>query len=148
MKHLRPKLFSSIVLSISLILITAAIGYASEPPPGFTISGPPVVGVLTLENQRDDAGNELGWITVTFRGFCKIEYVKKKLCYFTFPSQITSFADITQALLLNYVLQWEGPSDCYSECGGEDIIITKVLKFKKAGDKITADVIFKFLIPM
>ncbi len=134
------------ILIIPLMLITAAIGYAAEPPPpGYTIGGPSVVGTLTLQNLRDDAGNETGLITVTFRGFCKVEYVKMKLCYFYLP--VDSFASITKDMLLNYVLQGEGPPDCYSGCGGEDIIITKVLLFRKKGDTITADVIFRFLIP-
>ena len=141
------KIFLVIILLIPLMLIAIPVGNAGEPPPpGFMISGPNIFGKLTLENQRDDAGDELGYITVTFRGFCKVEYVKKKLCYFQLPPGFL-FASITQDMLLHYILQYEGPPDCYSECGSEDIIIIKVLNFKKAGDKITADVVFKFLIP-
>jgi len=76
------KIFLVIILLIPLMLIAIPVGNAGEPPPpGFMISGPNIFGKLTLENQRDDAGDELGYITVTFRGFCKVEYVKKKLCY-------------------------------------------------------------------
>ncbi|HVP80106.1 MAG TPA: hypothetical protein VMV04_19670 [Thermodesulfobacteriota bacterium] len=133
------------VFLIPVMFFSPRISIGGEPPPGFTIGGPVIVGMLTLENERDDAGEPTGWMTVTFRGMCKVEYVKKKLCYF--PLQIP-FADITKENLLYYVLQYEGPSDCYSECGGEDIIITKVLKFKNAGDRIYAEVVFRFLIPI
>jgi hypothetical protein len=134
------------VFLIPLMLLPPSISIGGEPPPGFTIGGPAIVGVLTLENERDDFGVETGYMTVTFRGLCKIEYVKKKLCYFPLPPEFP-FAAITKEMLLNYVLQYEGPPDCYSECGGEDIIITRVLKFKNARDRITAEVIFRFLIP-
>jgi len=136
------------ILLIPLMLLSPNISIGGEPPPGFTIGGPGVAGMLILENERDDAGNELYWMTVTFRGMCKREYVKKKLCYFPFPQEIISFADITSDMLLYYVLLGEGPPDCYSECGTEDIIITKVRKFRNYRDKIVADVVFRFLIPI
>lgn len=134
------------VFLIPLMLLPPSISIGGEPPSGYTIGGPAIVGVLTLENERDDAGTELGWMTVTFRGLCKIEYVKKKLCYFPLPQGVP-FAAITKEMLFNYVLQYEGPPDCNSECGNEDIMITKVAKFKNARDKIIAEVIFRFLIP-
>jgi hypothetical protein len=140
------KMVLASILLIPLMLLSPNISIGGEPPPGFTIGGPAIVGLLTLENERDDAGAETGWITVTFRGMCKIEYVKKKLCYFYLPPEFP-FAAITKEVLLYYVLQYEGPPDCYSECGGEDIIITKVRKFRRIGDRIVADVIFRFLIP-
>jgi hypothetical protein len=150
------KILMTVVFLISLIFISAQVGFGGEPPPeGYTIGGPSVVGQVMLENQRDGAGNELGYMTFTFRGFCKWEYVKDKICYFPFPAIISTFADITKDLLLNFILYGQGPSDCNSECGGEDIIVTKVNNFRRTAssknspykDIIIADIVFRFLIP-
>jgi hypothetical protein len=130
------------VLIITLMLITVPIASANEPPPGFTIGGPALIGTLIVEYQY--YGEPYYYMTVTFRGWCKTEYVKKKYCDFPF---LTGLDEITRESMLNYVWSLEGPPDCNSECGGEDIIITRVLKFKKTGGKIVADVVFRFLIP-
>jgi hypothetical protein len=140
------KIFKMIVLLISLIFISPHVGFGGEPfPPNTYIGGPPIVGELTLKNQRDDKGEPTGYMTATFRGFCKTEYVKKKYCdfYLSVP-----FDEITRDILKNYVLNGEGPSDCNSECGLEDIVITKVIRFKKMGDLIIADIILRFLLPI
>jgi hypothetical protein len=129
------------ILGFVLMLIATPIASAGEPPTDFTIGGPALIGTLTLEYQYYE--DPYYYMTVTFRGWCKTEYVKKKYCFFQLT---TPFNEITRESMLNYVLLYEGPPDCYSECGGEDIIITRVLKFKKTANKIVADVVFRFLI--
>ena len=151
------RIFTTIVLLTSVIFISPQVGFGGEPvPPGMEIGGPAVRGELILENQRDEGGVELQYMTVTFRGFCKAEYVKIKTCEFPFPAAISTFADINKDILWHYILLGWGPPDCNSECGREDIIITKVNKFKfmKVSKKspyqdiIVADVVFRFLIPI
>jgi hypothetical protein len=133
------------ILLIPLTWITTSISYGGEPGFPYTIEGPAIFGVLTLENQRDSDGNELGFMTVTFRGLCRIEYVKIKVCEWPTGGP---FELITPEALYHASLDFYGPPDCKSECGGETLIITNVRKFKKIGDKIIAEVVVKFAIPI
>jgi len=132
------------ILLIPLMSIITPISYGGEPSFPYTIQGPSIFGVLTLVNQRDQDGNELGYMTVTFRGFCRIEYVKIKLCEWPLGGP---FDLITPESLIHASLDFAGPPDCRSECGGETLIITDIRKFKKIGDKVVADVVAKFAIP-
>jgi hypothetical protein len=133
------------ILLIPLMSIAPLISYGGEPGFEYTIEGPAIFGVLTLVNQRDQDGNELGFMTVTFRGLCRIEYVKIKLCEWPTGG---SFDLITPDALYHSSMDFYGPPDCRSECGGETIIITNVRKFKKTHDKIVAEVVVKFAIPV
>jgi hypothetical protein len=124
-------------------LLTAGPIYAGEPSGDYQITGPKIIGQLILKNLRDDSGADLGMINVTFKGICKREFVKIKLC--DFVTGLSSFDEITKEMLLGYVLYYEGPSDCKSECGMEDIMLTRVLSFQKLPDKIVANVVFEFV---
>ena len=135
------------ILLIPLTWIAPPISYGGEPGFAYTIEGPAIFGDLTFVNQRDAGGVETGYMTVTFRGQCRREDVKIKLCDWWIGGP---FGLITAESLFHVSLDWAGPSDCRSECGGETIIITDVRKFKKTHDKdkIIAEVIVKFAIPV
>ena len=86
------KIFLVSVFLISVILFSPPLSIGGEPPP--TIGGPGVAGMLILENERDDAGDPTGWMTVTFRGMCKTE-CEEEIMLFP-PSARVSFRRCNQ----------------------------------------------------
>ncbi len=103
-----------------------------EPPEGSCKGGPRILGVLILTDNGDFT------LEGTFRGGCKGESVKKNIC--NMPYFVQDFGSITRNDLLEFTLYGFGPEDCRSFCGGEDLIINKVISFRNTGTKIVATV--------
>ena len=136
------KIMMSILISIFLMLGTNLNVYADggEPPtpgPGECFAGPRIIGVLTLSDNGDYT------ISGGVRGFCKLEFVKKNICNMDI---YMDFADITKDHIIGLRFPGYGPEDCLSLCGGEDLIIWDIKKFKNTGSKIFAEIVFKYVL--
>ena len=103
-----------------------------EPPEGSCKGGPRILGVLILTDNGEST------LKGTFRGGCKGESVKKNIC--NMPYFVEDFGSIKRNDLLEFTLYGFGPEDCRSFCGGEDLIINKVISFRNTGTKIVATV--------
>lgn len=136
------KAWMVVALMVSLVAvgnIGAVYANGSEPPgPGECTAGPKIKGVLTLSDNGDMTLNG------TFRGGCKGESVKKNFCYLEYF--VDGFANITKENLLYFRLYFFGPEGCRSFCGGEDLIINKVISFRNTGTEIRATVELLYLV--
>jgi len=146
-------LLIAIVLSLPLIPGMTFNVYAGAPeplPPGWIITGPEIVGTLTLIHSGDPYDYS---VKAIFYGFCRgLPYpLKKKFCYWPIfvPFNEICHQDKNGVYikLKKYKVFEAGPEDCLSECGGETLIITKVNKCeRRTATKIVAEVVFKYLI--
>lgn len=148
-------LLITVMLFIPLIPGITLNGYAGAPEPpteGVQLAGPQIVGILTLVHSGDPEDYS---VKATFYGFCRgLKYpLKKKFCnlpIFVPFNELCAKDDITKEYknLLGYLIYAAGPEDCHSECGGEDLVITKVNKcVNKSATKIVAEVQFLDLVP-
>jgi hypothetical protein len=148
------KLFSTLLLttimfmlSILMILGIPVNGYAGapEPPsPGEIITGPEIVGTLTLIHSGDPDDYS---VKAIFYGFCRgLPYpLKEKFC--SWPIFVP-FTKMRTSDLKNYRIYSAGPDDCRSECGEEDLMIVQVNKFeRRTAKKIVAEVVIKYIVP-
>ena len=103
-----------VALALPVLLLAAAGAFAGNPPPvaNERIIGPPIEGVVVI--------NSTGAI---FVGKCKKLTVLLPLRY---PFNTVG---LTEADLMNYRLDNAAPAGCFSETGGENLIITGVQKF-------------------
>jgi hypothetical protein len=137
------KIMISILISILLMLGTSLNVYADggEPPSpgsGECFVGPSIVGTLILTDNGDGST-----LSGTFRGFCRYEFVKKNICDFLYG---VPFAAIAPENIIGLRFLGSGFEDCRSRCGGEDLIIYDVKKFKNTGRKIIAEIVLKYII--
>ena len=146
-------LLIAMLLSLPLMPGMTSDGYAGSPEPSraVTITGPEIVGTLTLIHSGDPDDYT---VKAAFYGFCRgLAYpLKKKFCSWAIsvPFNEICLWDPNKGYinLRRYVVREAGPEDCRSECGGEDLIITKVNKCeRRTATKIVADVVFKYRIP-
>jgi len=133
----------SILISIFLMFGTSLNVYADggEPPTpgeGECFAGPSIVGALILTDNGD------GTLDGTFRGFCKFEFVKKNTCGFFYD--VSPFSAITKDNIIGLKFSGYGPEDCRSRCGGEDLIIWDIKKFRNTGTRIVAEIVFKYVL--
>jgi len=156
-------LFLSVMLAVSLIFVAIpdmATGAAGGPEPGdVKFQNGKITGIMKVvlgEQSGDEA-----WVTVSLIGFCK---GKIKECYVEVPptdflvpllSMHRPFFAIAgwKILLEMYIeAQGAGPAGCFSEDGGETLMIEDVKKVYTVvnnggalGDTIVADVVVKAL---
>ena len=141
-------LLITVMLSIPMIpgiTLDVQAGAPEPPTEGVQLAGPQIVGILTLVHSGDP---EDYTVKATFYGFCRgLKYpLKKKLCSYPIFAE---FDKMTSEDLVGYRMFAVGPEDCRSECGGEDLIITKVRKFKRpALHKIVAEVELSYVVPV
>ena len=141
-------LLTATMLSILLIPAITSKGYAGapEPPnPGETLTGPEIVGTLTLIHSGDPEDYS---VKAVFYGFCRaLPYpLKKKFCQWPI---FVRFKEMRIRDLVGYRIYAAGPEDCHSECGGEDLQIIKVTKWeRRSPTKIVADVVIKYIVPI
>jgi hypothetical protein len=139
-------LIITVVLLIPIISGIPLNGYAGAPEPpkeGEIITGPQIVGTLTLIHSGDPDDFT---VKAIFYGFCRgVPYpLKQKFC--TWPIFVR-FNEMRAKNLKNYRIYDAGPIDCRSECGGEDLYIVQVNKFeRKSATKIVADVVIKYIV--
>jgi len=128
------------LLAIPLMLVTGQIAYGGPnpgPPVGMHLSGPAIVGTITITSTA------YGWILANFQGHCKGQPVT--IVSTPIPLDITS---VTEEILEGYNLSYIGPPGCRSDFGGELILINTVTKFTQFGDDmITADAVILFAVP-
>lgn len=133
--------FLTALLVIPLILGTGSNVSANEPPPpGTRLSGPAILGTLTLTREVDENGLEIG-TNISFVGTCK---GKNALIEpFVLPYAL---ATITEEDLEGFTLD-VGPPGCVTIAGGESLIINTVTKFTRVGEvMIQAEVVMLYLI--
>jgi hypothetical protein len=130
---------------LGLLLLFSIAGYSGgvwggEPPEGCTVvineSLPAVSGQLTFEKKTDDYG------VVTFAGLCKGKVAYKKFCNPILKDDV--FGAIKKSDLYQLILPEFGPPECADDCGGQNMIITRVTNFVNTGNKITAWITLKF----
>lgn len=136
------KIMFIILASIVLTLGTSPNVYADggEPPipgPGECFVGPSVTGLLTLTDNGDYT------VSGAFRGLCRRELVKKNICNLDI---FVEFPLITPDHIIGLRFYGYGPEDCRSRCGGEDLIVWDIKKFKNTGSKIIAEIVFKYIL--
>lgn len=149
-------LLITILLSIPLSPIsfnTYAGGPEVKPPgPDEHLVGPKIVGTVTLIYSGDP---EDQFVKAIFYGYCKgLPYpLKKKFCTWAWGVP-TRFQDVKNKDQLQikegeWRIDGAGPEDCHSECGGEDLIITRVKNFRRLSPlKIAIDVEMLFVVPV
>jgi hypothetical protein len=100
-------------LALPVLVLAAAGAFAGNPPTGAErIIGPPIEGVLVIDNGL-----------AKFVGQCKKQAV---LLVFQYAGDI---ANVTAADLMNVRVDGAAPAGCFSEFGGENLIVTGVQKF-------------------
>jgi hypothetical protein len=134
------------VLLTALMFITTPIASAGEPPPcggPWTLLGPPVVGTLVIKYVGTDGVNNI--LSFKFKGCCAdcFKRCEEPSCdviiKFEKPLYNTLPEDITEVDLQNYNVPGWGPKGCFSRKGGEDLVVTNILKYEikdKDGDGI------------
>ena len=129
----------TILLASLLILGTASNGYSGSPePPGYTgvpAGGKTITGYLSvgLSNPHYDPVQDkwVGDAATTFIGTCGKMTVAIGPFYQTIT--LSSFmTDTEEGLLEGETYTQMGPPGCFSEAGGEDLIIIRVKKFERA----------------
>ena len=119
------------------------MGEPPTPGPGECFAGPHIIGVLTLTDNGDYT------ISGGFRGLCKsevvhgTEVVKKNICN---ADTYLDFAAITKDNIIGLRFYGYGFEDCRSRCGGEDLIIWDIKKFKNTRSKIIAEIVLKYVL--
>lgn len=107
------KMTLGVALAISVLVLAAAGAFAGNPPTGSErVIGPPIEGVVVISGGQ-----------ATFVGSCKKQPVLLVLPY------SGELAAVTEADLMNVRIPGAGPAGCFSELGGEDLIVTGVQKF-------------------
>ncbi len=141
--------FKIVLLCLFLVPLiigtTNVYGKAGPEPPSDAehLEGPVIAGVLTMVDNGD------GTVNTTFQGLCKshprVVKVKKRFCSF---ESFVAFNDIVSDDILELRLAGGGPEDCHSTCGGEDLIVTKVIKFTRPAENVIAATIeLMFVVP-
>ena len=109
------KVLLVLALALQMLSLAGSAAFAGNPPPAERerIIGPPIEGVLIV---KDGVG-------ATFVGQCKKQPV---LIAIDYPWYTATF---TEADLMHYRIDGAAPPGCFSEAGGENLIITGVQKF-------------------
>ena len=127
------------VLLTALMLITTPIASAGEPPscggPGtWTLLGPPVVGTLVIKLVGIDPPNNI--LSFKFKGCCAdcFKRCEEPLCDVIIKLEAPFYGitpdNFDPESLQNFNLIGWGPKGCFSRKGGEDLVITNILKFQ------------------
>lgn len=129
-------LFLTILLVLPLILIPAPNGYAGGPEPpyeGIPAGGKVITGHLSVGlavNPFYVTDPMMGMAASLFIGACG----KMDVAIGPFYETITLsgfMEETTEEFLESYTLAGVGPPGCFTENGGEDLIITKIKKFTR-----------------
>jgi hypothetical protein len=129
-----------VVLAVIVVGITAT-GYAD---PNEQLSGPAVVGTLTVSSSDS-------MFAVTFDGNCRGKAASKAFSgasVVTLPDAIPNLAAITAPKLLEGLrIQW--PVQVSTECPLQNLIVKAVMpsKFMPITNGIMADVVLLFVVP-
>ncbi len=117
-------------LAVLLLLSLAAEGQAG-------VSGPALVGALSIT--QVDTSNAL----FEFAGICKGKTAPFSI---TLPFVVSGK---TAADVEGFPLSGQGPAQCLSQTGGEDLTVVTVVTplFFNSGDKITAHVVILYAVP-
>jgi hypothetical protein len=129
------------ILLISLMAITIPVGYAGEPPPcsnGYALIGPPVVGTVVIKYLSGTDPYYL--LSYVFKGCCADCFqgssggsCSKATIQFEKTLNILP-EDFLPEYIQNYNVIGFGPKRCYSKNGGEDLVVTEILKFDNTTD--------------
>jgi len=126
----------SILLIAALMLGLASTGYAQEPPEGSKISGKATDAILTAVVVEIES---FPFVVQTIVGTCnKIPFVIGPLI--NNPITPENIGSITQEQVEGILLANSGPPGCYSEFGGEDLVISRVSSFSNAVEAIGAEI--------
>jgi hypothetical protein len=126
----------SILLILPLMLGIALSGYAQEPPPGSKITGKAAEAVFTAVVIQIA---EIDVVVQTIVGTCnKIPFVIGPLI--DNPVTPANIGGVTKEQMEGIFLENVGPAGCYSEFGGEDLVISKVSRFSNAEVAIGAEI--------
>ena len=130
----KPRTWLSRVIQPALAVLL--LGLAAEGQAG--VSGPALVGALSI-TQVPNTSNAL----FEFAGICKGKTAP-------FSTTLTfTVSGATAADVEGFSLPGQGPAQCLSQAGGEDVQVVTVVTplFSNMGDKITANVVILYVVP-
>lgn len=137
------RMFFIIMLLIPLVSVGVPNVYSDggEPPlPGEHLSGPAIVGTMTLTPINGDPSS----VNFIFSGNCKGQPLDLAGTYS--PIEVP-FPQLEKRNLVDFRLGYIGPQDCRSDIGGEQLIINTVSKFIKSQNQVIADVVILYVLP-
>lgn len=121
MKHM-VKMTLVLALILPVLLLATAGAFAGNPPTaGERIIGPPIEGVVVIDHGL-----------AKFVGQCKKQPVLLVLGY------SGDLATVTEADLMGVRINGAAPAGCFSDLGGEDLIVTGVQKFTNFSHPVRA----------
>jgi hypothetical protein len=127
------KLIMLVVVCTLALAITVPAALAGNPPTGAErVIGPPIEGVFVGHEVWvvDSIWGEIQYVIGTIVGACKNNQEGKVpvIFYIEEPADV---ATLTEEDLMNYRegLTGMGPAGCFSDGGGENLIVTGVQKF-------------------
>ena len=127
------------VLFKTLVVVTLVLGPVSmvmgnpEPPgEGELVIGPPIDAVFTGTNTGAGTAN------VTVAGACK--KISVSFGPFDIGLPVGGFGAVDVDHILGLRFRGVAPAGCFSDAGGEDVVVTGVTKFNNDGNVIGADI--------
>lgn len=132
-RKLSLKLLFGALLVLPLMLGTTLVAQADPEPPGGgeQIIGPPIDAVFTAISDAD------GFQAIaTVVGACK----KIPVAFGPTSLAVGVFANITAENIEDLRFRGIAPAGCFSQLGGEDLIVSGVTKFNNTGTALGADI--------
>jgi len=169
-KLLNKVMLVTILLFVCLILGTSTNVFArGEGGGGLTLSGPPLVGTLTLDmvssvcEDTDAFGNCTLYtvsVSANFSGCCADCFeacknscnIRAKGVPLTLHLSSPDLSTLTKDIMEGTIMKNQAPKGCYSQTGGETIILQDVITFRLTDIdndgqmELVAKVIFLYLI--